>query len=215
MGTQVIASSMRWGVLLAVACVVVACDAYQAAPDYAANLDAAGAPAQPQKSLPIKFHTLAGLHRIDLDDENADDETYRAFQLARYTGDAMMQVKQHEQEFMRKRREEMRMSETDLGQSNDVKAAPAPKLSREEEIMGDHSSEVLLQVGEGDEKSAVPFDAVHVPRSGDIEDSDAHFVMTDKLRHKELKHAVLGDSETAEENETGKLAKNGIRAPTK
>merc|ERR1719213_1360164 len=107
----------------------------------------------------------------------------------------MMQVRQHEQEFMRKRREEMRMSELGETSSSDVKAAPAPKMSREEEIMGDHASEVLLQVGEGDEKSAVPFDAVHVPRSGDIEDGDAHFVMTDKLRHKELKHAVLGESE--------------------
>jgi len=199
---------------LAVACLLVSAEGYQAQ-DYAANLDAAGVPAQ-QKSLPIHFHTLAGLNRIDLDDDAADDETYRAFQLARYTGDAAMQVRQHEEEFMRKRREEMRMSESELGQSNDVtpsveerttQPAPQQKVSREDEIMGDNS-EVLLQVGEGEAaEKHEPFDAVHVAHSGDIEDSDTHFVMTDKIRHKELKDAVLMASEQPDERRAQKVAK--------
>merc|ERR1712216_194987 len=46
------------------------------------------------------------------DDEAATDEEYRAFQLARYTGEANMIIKQHEMEFMRKRRRERELGET-------------------------------------------------------------------------------------------------------
>merc|ERR1711939_92031 len=131
-----------------------------------ANLDASGPAAQ--KSLPIKYHTVGGLNRIDLDDDAADDATYRAFQLARYNGDAMMQIQAHEEEFERKEREE-----AELGEAKQ------------------HSDKY----------------AVHVAKSGDIEDHDAHFVMTDGLRHRELKRAVLMESEDPDEKQSQKLAK--------
>merc|ERR1711907_244219 len=141
-----------------------------------ANLDASGPAAQ--KSLPIKYHTVGGLNRIDLDDDAADDATYRAFQLARYNGDAMMQIQAHEEEFERKEREE-----AELGEAKD-------------------------RLGEGDGAATKePFDAVHVAKSGDIEDHDAHFVMTDSLRHRELKRAVLMESEDPDEKQSQKLAK--------
>jgi len=183
-----------------------------------------------QKSLPIKFHTLAGLNRVDLDDDEADDETYRAFQLARYTGEANMLIKQHEQEFMRKRKRER--EERELGDSRgnapntmqqqdsrvfgeqpqqqpQQQQQQPQKKNRMEEIMGGNSleEEVLVQIGEGAETTQLPFDAVHVSKSGDIEDEDQHFVMTDQMRHKELKNAVTESSEQDSEAQAQAVAK--------
>merc|ERR1711907_861370 len=175
-----------------------------------ANLDASGPAAQ--KSLPIKYHTVGGLNRIDLDDDAADDATYRAFQLARYNGDAMMQIQAHEEEFERKEREEAELGEAKQHSdkyANDERSEKWNKKhdSRYNEIMGangdDDSDEELLEVGEAKDRlgegdgaaTKEPFDAVHVAKSGDIEDHDAHFVMTDGLRHRELKRAVLMESE--------------------
>merc|ERR1712196_501017 len=63
------------------------------------------------------------------------------------------------------------------------------------------------RLGEGDGAATKePFDAVHVAKSGDIEDHDAHFVMTDGLRHGELKRAVLMESEDPDEKESEKAA---------
>lgn len=56
--------------------------------------------------------------------------------------------------------------------------------------------------GMGIRESKEPFSAVHVPTSGDIEDTDKHFVMTGKLRHTELKRAVLDKDETPEERQS-------------
>jgi len=213
--------SLLFAAVLCLLCVHVSAEdeAYSAA-NYAANLDATE-PAK-QRSLPIKFHTLAGLHRIDLDDEAATDEEYRAFQLARYTGEANMIIKQHEMEFMRKRRRERELGETHgevqqpeepqqpVQQPVQYHYTPPQQQNRMSEIMGAHmeqEEEALLQVGEGDEESALPFDAVHVSKSGDIEDHDEHFVMNSNLRHKELKNAVLQSDERDTESEAQKLAK--------
>jgi len=187
-----------------------------------ANLDASGPAAQ--KSLPIKYHTVGGLNRIDLDDDAADDATYRAFQLARYNGDAMMQIQAHEEEFERKEREEAELGEAKQHSdkyANDERSEKWNKKhdSRYNEIMGangdDDSDEELLEVGEAKDRlgegdgaaTKEPFDAVHVAKSGDIEDHDAHFVMTDGLRHRELKRAVLMESEDPDEKQSQKLAK--------
>merc|ERR550537_1624765 len=104
-----------------------------------ANLDASGPAAQ--KSLPIKYHTVGGLNRIDLDDDAADDATYRAFQLARYNGDAMMQIQAHEEEFERKEREEAELGEAKQHSdkyANDERSEKWNKKhdSRYNEIMG-------------------------------------------------------------------------------
>merc|ERR1712100_817957 len=84
-------------------------------------------------------------------------------------------------------------------------------MGRYNEIMGangdDDSDEELLEVGEAKDRlgegdgaaTKEPFDAVHVAKSGDIEDHDAHFVMTDGLRHRE--------SEDPDEKQSQKLAK--------
>lgn len=174
-----------------------------------ANLDA-GKP----KSLPIKYHTVAGLHRIDLIDEDADDETYRAFQLARYTGDANMQVRAHEEEFMRMRREEMQRSQeetqsTELGErrdSNDQNentaenenTADQPAAQREtkhpgvaESIMGDNTE--FLEVAETGVLMGASGDDGKVRIMGrdlihDLGDSGSH--------DHEIKD--LGESDTAE-----------------
>merc|ERR1712046_126829 len=209
----------------------------------------------------------------------ADDATYRAFQLARYTGDAAMQVKHHEEEFMRERAEQMMRARAELGEHNDQDEHDDEEENQEHErqqehdenraareqsedsehprkrkhlsgaarIMGAGGSE-LLETGEGSEvgelndadgshrimgaedddehdlgESSSPVSdhgnlgesttaqaealaSVHVPRSGDIEDDDFHFVMTDKLRHAELKKAVLHASEKPEEAKATKLA---------
>lgn len=215
----------------------------------AADLGAGVQPLPPPKS-PIRYYTEGGLHRIDLDDEAADDETYRAFQLARYTGEANEMVAKHEHEFLRKRREEMeRDSDVMLGEHNsEAEAHTAPvendeasrewnqrhdkqeaqrkmrKTSREAEIMGSDNSgsteedtdlgessstdtESSSDLGEGAKE---PFDAIHVPKSGDIEDHDFHFVMTDDLRHQELKNAVLNKPEKTEEELSGHLAEKMI-----
>lgn len=106
--------------------------------------------------------------------------------------------------------------------------------NREDEIMGAHD---LVQISEGSdddgyerimgqprpradlgegmassgnelgESTAEPFDAVHIAGAGDIEDHDQHFVMTDDLRHKELKNAVLNHPEASEEASSDKLAR--------
>lgn len=222
----------------------------------AANLEAG----KPGKPLPIKYHTQDGMHRIDLIDDEADDETYRAFQLARYTGDANMQVRQHEEKFLREREEARRREEsTELGEQNDQQQPPQqqrvqppqqPQASGQDRVMG-HGDEALLEVSEGTpqesgrkrimgsdgyarelgesdtanknkdlgesakaqtkaqakaEAKEEAFEAVHVSKSGDIEDNDQHFVMTNKLRHKELKEAVLGEGESSEEKIAQKLA---------
>merc|ERR1711907_309443 len=152
-----------------------------------ANLDASGPAAQ--KSLPIKYHTVGGLNRIDLDDDAADDATYRAFQLARYNGDAMMQIQAHEEEFERKEREEAELGEAKQHSdkyANDERSEKWNKKhdSRYNEIMGangdDDSDEELLEVGEAKDRlgegdgaaTKEPFDAVHVAKSGDTEDPD-------------------------------------------
>jgi len=167
---------------------------------------------------------VAGLNRIDLDDESADDATYRAFQLARYNGDAMMQIQAHQEEFERKEREEAELGEAKKSNklvANDEKSEKWNKKhdSRFSEIMGDDdnnegSDEELLEVGEessrlgeGAGAKSLSFDAVHVAKSGDIEDHDSHFVMTDSLRHSELKQAVLMQSEGPEEKQSQALAK--------
>jgi len=228
------------------------------------ELDHEGASMPPVAQSPIiHYHQKDGLNRIDLDDDKADDETFRAFQLARYTGEANEMVAKHEMEFRRKRREEMERGQ-ELGERNSNTESvhngaphndaaseawnrqheqqqsktqkPTVQKNRMEQIMGtgiDHHVE-MLQVGEQEASDAyerimgpsdlgetsstdaanlenagtqLPFDAVHVAKSGDIEDQDVHFVMTDNLRHAELKNAVLGKPEKGEEATSLKLAK--------
>lgn len=199
------------------------------------------------------------MNRIDLDDDNADDETYRAFMLAKYTGEANHKVAAHEHQFRERRREEMERSQAELGEQdqettknkaavthNDEKSEKwnmkhdpqEHERKREQEIMGANDNEMLLQIGEDapsayekimghpepnhelgegsspddiqgselGESTKEPFDAVHQPKSGDIEDDDFHFVMTDSLRHSELKNAVLNRNEEQTESEGEALA---------
>merc|ERR1712159_843004 len=112
-------------------------------------------------------------------------------------------------------------SQSELGEgknkfANDEKSEEWNKKhdKRYSEIMGDsNDEEELLQVAEdrlGESEGTLtkePFDAVHIAKSGDIEDHDEHFVMTDGLRHQELKAAVLMESESTDEKKSQKLAK--------
>lgn len=181
----------------------------------------------------IRYHSQDGQQRIDLDDDRADDETYRAFQLARLTGEANMIVQKHEEEFreeLRRRNEEReerqeqaeaerREAESqELGQPRgnslmEVEEGAGKEKSAYERIMGTAPSQPNL--GEGKEEKhdklptvdGEPFDAVHTKNANDIEDHDYHFVMTDEMRHNELKNAVEDLGESDEEKNADKLAK--------
>lgn len=196
--------------------------------------DQAGAGAEEEAPV-IRYHSVGGQQRIDLDDDRADDETYRAFQLARLTGEANMIVKQHEDEF----REELRRRNEEREEREEQNEAQ----ERDRELgQGQPQGNNLLQLAEGaeDEKNAYerimgkpeeqpelgeskdqkhdkivgvdgePFDAVHAKNANDLEDHDFHFVMTDDLRHKELRDAVQDLGESKEESSANKLAKKMV-----
>jgi len=245
--------AMRLALTFVVACGLLVCTSsesteYGNAQQQHADLGAGVEPLPPQKT-PIRYWQDGGLNRIDLDDEAADDETYRAFQLARYTGEANEMVAKHEHDFLRKRREEMeRDTDVLLGEHNtetgdnkenfkndaasrewnlqhdkQSQREAKPVSSREAEIMGSgEGKETSTDLGESNsvepasssdlgEGTREPFDAIHVPKAGDIEDHDFHFVMTDELRHSELKNAVLNKPEKAEEALSQNLAEKMIQ----
>jgi len=84
----------------------------------------------------------------------------------------------------------------------------------DENDLGESQSIIPSRVGESalgksNAQAKEAFSAIHVPHSGDIEDHDSHFVMTNDLRHAELKEALMDASETHDEtlssNEANKM----------
>merc|ERR1711924_385227 len=70
-------------------------------------------------------------------------------------------------------------------------------------------------LGKSNAQAKEAFSAIHVPHSGDIEDRDTHFVMTNNLRHAELKEALMDGSEAHDETLSATEAKKMKREQEK
>merc|ERR1712216_853938 len=77
-------------------------------------------------------------------------------------------------------------------------------FGKKEKNVGESKQQAIAKTAA--KKGAVPFNAVHVPNSGDIEDADKHYIMPNKLRHTELKQALFNKSEKPEEEKTAAIA---------